>query len=171
MAKIRDSRSFMRVVHRYLGYFLVGIFAVYAISGSVMVYRHDNFMKRKKTYHTTIQKGLGNVEINKIIGVKYLNYSKISHDTAYFKGGFYIPQTGEIRYSKMEYPLILNKLVQIHKAELGNPFSALNLLFGISLFFFVVSSFWMFNPKSRAFKRGMQYVLAGFILALILLFI
>jgi hypothetical protein len=48
MDKIKDTRSFMRVTHRYLGYFLAGIMAVYAVSGIILVYRDTDFLKVKK---------------------------------------------------------------------------------------------------------------------------
>ena len=38
----------MRVYHRYLGFFLAGIMAVYAISGVVMIFRDTDFLKREK---------------------------------------------------------------------------------------------------------------------------
>lgn len=33
----------MRVYHRYLGFFLAGIMAVYAISGVVLIFRDTDF--------------------------------------------------------------------------------------------------------------------------------
>ncbi len=48
MDKIKDTRSFMRVTHRYLGYFLAGIMAVYAVSGIILVYRDTDFLKSEK---------------------------------------------------------------------------------------------------------------------------
>jgi hypothetical protein len=50
MDKIKDTRSFMRVTHRYLGYFLAGIMAVYAVSGIILVYRDTDFLKSEKKY-------------------------------------------------------------------------------------------------------------------------
>ena len=39
----------MRVWHRYLGFFLAGIMAVYAVSGVVMIFRNTDFLKREET--------------------------------------------------------------------------------------------------------------------------
>ncbi|MGB5405007.1 hypothetical protein [Robiginitalea sp.] len=40
MAKRNTPFSFkVRVIHRYLGYFLAGIMAMYALSGIVMIFR------------------------------------------------------------------------------------------------------------------------------------
>ena len=38
----------MRVYHRYLGFFLAGIMAVYAISGIVLIFRETPFLKSDK---------------------------------------------------------------------------------------------------------------------------
>ncbi len=49
MDKIKDTRTFMRITHRYLGYFLAGIMAVYALSGILLVYRDTDFLKNEKS--------------------------------------------------------------------------------------------------------------------------
>jgi hypothetical protein len=72
---------------------------------------------------------------------------------------------------KKELPFVLNKMTQLHKSQSKDRLSPLNTFFGISLFFFVISSFWMFNTKTKAFRRGMYYTIAGLVLALILIFI
>jgi uncharacterized iron-regulated membrane protein len=43
----------MRIYHRYLGFFLAGIMAVYAISGVVMIFRDTDFLKQKKNRKET----------------------------------------------------------------------------------------------------------------------
>jgi hypothetical protein len=48
MDKIRNTKTFMRITHRYLGYFLAGMMAVYAISGVLLVYRDTGFLKKRK---------------------------------------------------------------------------------------------------------------------------
>jgi uncharacterized iron-regulated membrane protein len=46
MAKRKTPFSFqVRVIHRYLGYFLSGIMFMYAVSGIVMIFRQTNFLK------------------------------------------------------------------------------------------------------------------------------
>jgi hypothetical protein len=64
MDKIKDTRSFMRVTHRYLGYFLAGIMAVYA-SGIILVYRDTDFLKSEKKYDKTLSANLSEKELKK----------------------------------------------------------------------------------------------------------
>ena len=37
----------VRIIHRYLGYFLAGIMAMYALSGSLMIFRKKNLKKKE----------------------------------------------------------------------------------------------------------------------------
>ena len=48
MSNKKPLRTSMRILHRYLGYFLAGIMAVYALSGIVMIFRDTNFLKQQK---------------------------------------------------------------------------------------------------------------------------
>jgi hypothetical protein len=172
MATIKDTKSFMRVVHRYLGYFLAGIMAVYAISGIVLVYRDTDFLKTAQSYTKTIDQDLpSSVALGKQIGVRDLEYTAISNDTAYFKNGWYVANNGHVFYTKKELPFVMDKLVKLHKAKSANPLSALNVTFGLSLLFFVISSFWMFQFKSKIFKKGLLFTTVGLLLAIVLLFV
>jgi len=38
----------MRIYHRYLGFFLAGIMAIYALSGIVLIFRDTNFLKQER---------------------------------------------------------------------------------------------------------------------------
>ena len=58
MAAIKDTRSFMRITHRYLGFFMAGIMAVYSLSGILMIYRDTDFLKKEKTYEKVFDKNL-----------------------------------------------------------------------------------------------------------------
>lgn len=161
----------MRIVHRYLGFFMAGIMAVYAISGVLMVYRDTDFLKKEKKYEKVFAKNLTEKELGKEIKMKNFEVQKTENGIAHFKGGTYNSATGEAKYIKKELPFALNKMTQLHKSQSKDKLSPLNTFFGISLFFFVISSFWMFNTKTKAFKRGMYYTIAGLVLALILIFV
>lgn len=47
MAGSKSFGSGMRIIHRYLGFFLAGIMAVYALSGIIMIFRDTDFLKKK----------------------------------------------------------------------------------------------------------------------------
>jgi hypothetical protein len=171
MDKIKNTRSFMRIVHRYLGYFLAGIMAVYSVSGILLVYRDTDLLKKEKDYDKVIDKNLSEKELGKELKIKNLEVEKAEGTILKFKQGTYDASTGQAKYSKKELPFVLDKMTKLHKAQSKDTLSPLNTFFGVSLFFFVISSFWMFNPKTKAFKRGIIFTVAGLIVSIILIFI
>lgn len=171
MDKIKDTKTFMRITHRYLGYFLAGIMAVYAVSGVLLVYRDTDFLKKEKSYEKKFEPNLDEKKLGKEIKIKGFEVDKTEGDLMFFKQGTYNIKTGEAKYTKKELPFVLDKMTKLHKAQSKDTLSPLNTFFGISLFFFVISSFWMFPPKSKIFKRGMVFTAIGIVLALLLTFI
>ncbi len=171
MAEIKNTRSFMRVVHRYLGYFMAGIMTVYAVSGILLVYRDTDLLKKEKNYEKVIAKNLSEKQLGKELKMKGFEVEKTENGILHFKNGTYNSLTGEAKYKKKELPYLLDKMTKLHKSPSKDKLGGLNVFFGICLFFFVVSSFWMFNPKTKAFKRGMLFTLAGLVISIILLLI
>lgn len=171
MDKIKNTKTFMRITHRYLGYFLAGIMAVYAISGVLLVYRDTDFLKKEKKYDKVIEKNLDEKALGKELKIKNLEIQKTEGTVMKFRQGTYNTATGQAKYAKKELPFLLDKMTKLHKSQSKEPLSPLNTFFGVALFFFVVSSFWMFNPKTKAFKRGIIFTAAGLIVSIILLFV
>ena len=161
----------MRIWHRYLGFFLVGIMAVYAISGVVMIFRDTDFLKRDQQVTKKLASQLNAADLGKALRMNDLKVDHQNGDSMFFRGGYYISSTGDATYTIKTLPSFIQKLTQLHKASTKQPLFYLNVFFGVSLLFFVVSSFWMFLPKTSIFKRGLYFTAAGVILTLILLFI
>ncbi len=171
MAKRKTPFSLkVRSIHRYLGFFLAGIMAVYAISGIVMVYRNTDFLKHEVITEKQMEPKLTSSELSSKLR-KNPKVTKTEGAVLYFKGGSYNQDTGIVTTSKMELPFILDKMEHLHKATTNSPVYFLNIFFGASLLFFVVSAFWMYTPKMPIFKKGMLFAIGGFILTIILLFI
>ncbi|KFC21077.1 PepSY domain-containing protein [Epilithonimonas lactis] len=171
MDKIKDTRSFMRIVHRYLGYLMAGIMAVYAISGVILVYRDTDFLKRENHYEKVFEKNLTEKQVGEETKIKNFEVTKRENGVFYFKEGTYNSTTGKADYTKKELPFVWDKMTKLHKAKSENALSPLNTFFGICLLFFVISSFWMFPPKSKVFKRGMVFTALGIVIALLLTFL
>ena len=165
---MKNTRTTMRLLHRYLGYFMAGIMAVYAISGVLLIYRDTDFLKQEKKFNKKIEANIPNDKLGKELKIKGLEVKEQKGDLVIFKEGTYNVKTGEAKYTKKELPFFLKKMTDLHKSDSKHKLSLLNTIFGISLFFFVISSFWMFNPKSRIFKNGMIITVLGVILAVVL---
>jgi len=162
----------MRVIHRYLGFFLVGIMAVYSLSGIVLIFRDTDFLKQEKQVQKQVKPGVANPEeLGRMLGIRGLKVDKEEGNTVYFPQGTYDKATGQADYTAKELPVLLEKMTHLHKAKSADPLFFLNIFFGVSLFFFVVSSFWMFMPSTPMFKKGLYFTIGGIVLTLVLLFI
>ena len=171
MSKQKSTSFYMRLYHRYLGFFLAGIMAVYAISGIVLVFRTTDFLKKEIAYEKKLASNLNAEKLGKEIKVKNLKVDRQENGIYYFKQGTYNSQTGVAQFSKKELPFVLDKMTKMHKATTNSPLYWLNIFFGISLLFFVISAFWMFLPSSNIFKKGLYFTLAGILLTLIMIFV
>jgi hypothetical protein len=167
---IQNSLGFkMRVIHRYLGFFLAGIMAVYALSGIVLIFRDTDFLKQKKEIVKELAPNIAKEELGKALEMRRFNVDKEEGNIYYFKNGSYDKSTGVAKITEEKLPLILDKMTHLHKANTNEPLFFLNMFFGTSLLFFVISSFWMFMPSTSVFKKGMYFTLGGIVLTLLLL--
>src|SRR5882762_6736647 len=159
----------MRVYHRYLGFFLSGIMAVYAISGIVLIFRDTEFLKRETEIERQLPANLPGDEIGRSLRLKEFKIEKTEGDLIQFREGTYNKSTGLARYKAKQLPYILDKMTKLHKANTNQPLFFLNIFFGVALLFFVLSSFWMFIPKTDIFRKGIFFALGGLVLTLILI--
>ncbi len=159
-----------RIIHRYLGFFLAGIMSIYALSGIVMIFRETNFLKKETIVNQQLAPNLTGGELSPQLrmGVKV---EKKEGDILYFDQGRYNQKTGLATVTKMKLPFFLEKMERLHKATTNSPLYFLNIFFGLSLLFFVISAFWMYSPKMEIFKKGLYFAVGGGLLALVLLFI
>lgn len=171
MSKRKSINSTMRIYHRYLGFFLAGIMAVYAISGTVLIFRETEFLKSEKTLEKTLPVDSKLDEIGKKLKIRDFKIEKEEGNIVYFKQGTFNKTTGLVQYKVKQLPFVLEKMTKLHKATTNDPLFFLNIFFGFSLLFFVLSSFWMFLPKTDIFRRGLYFTIGGIVLTLILLFI
>lgn len=163
--------STMRIYHRYLGFFLAGIMAVYSISGTVLIFRETEFLKSEKTIEKTFPTDFKIDELGKTLRIRDFKIEKEEGGIVYFKQGTFNKATGLAQYKVKQLPFVLEKMTKLHKATTNDPLFFLNIFFGMSLLFFVLSSFWMFLPKTEIFKKGIYFTIGGIVLTLILLFI
>jgi uncharacterized iron-regulated membrane protein len=159
----------MRVYHRYLGFFLAGIMAVYALSGIILIFRETSFLKKEVHQVKNLKPQLSGEELGRELKIKGFKQERLVGDIVYFKQGTYNQATGLADYTQKEYSFLVKKMTNLHKASTKHPLFYLNVFFGVSLFFFVISSFWMFMPKTTIFKKSMYFTLAGVVLTFVLL--
>jgi len=159
----------MRIYHRYLGYFLAGIMAVYAISGFTMIFRDTDFLKSDQKNEKKLRPGIRTEDLGRELRIRDFKVDKEAGDLVYFKQGTYNRVTGMAVYTTREWPYFIEKLTRLHKADTNSPLFFLNVFFALSLLFFVISAFWMFLPKTTIFKKGLYFTAAGLVITIILI--
>jgi len=160
---------YMRILHRYIGFFILGFVLIFAFSGIVLVYRDSDFMKYEKTVKVNLPAGTIASEIGTSLRLRDFKVIETKGDVIYFQGGKFDTKTGEAEYTVKELIFPFAKLTSLHKSPSNNPVHWVTLVFGISLLFIAISSLWMFRPDSKLFRKGMITVLTGVITAVIIL--
>jgi hypothetical protein len=163
--------KYMRTFHRYLGFFLAGVMAMYAVSGIVLIFRKTDFLKKEKVVERTLPKDIPADAIGRELGIRDFRVDRTEGDRIHFAQGTFDRSTGTARLQVKELPTLLEKMTKLHKATTESPLYFLNIFFGASLFFFVLSSFWMFTPSSRIFRKGMYFTIGGIVLVLLMLLV
>ncbi len=161
----------MRIFHRYLGFFLSGIMAVYAISGIVMIFRETEFLKSEREMERQLAVDLPDAEVGSTLRIKEFKVERSEGSLIYFREGTYDKKTGLAKYKSKQLPYVMDKMTKLHKATTNRPLYFLNIFFGVALLFFVLSAFWMFMPTTEVFRKGLYFALGGIVLTLILVFL
>ncbi|MEZ2413929.1 hypothetical protein ACA086_03125 [Muriicola sp. E247] len=167
----RKSENTFREFHRYLGFFLAGIMAVYAISGIVLTFRNTDYMKSEIQVNRTLKANLEGEALGRAMQRRGFKVDKTEGDLVYFDGGTYNKATGEASYTEKKLPIVLEKMNKLHKMHSGNPLFWLGIFYAIALLFFSVSAFFMFRPSAPIYKKGLYFAGAGFLLTVILLLV
>lgn len=163
--------SRFRVYHRYLGFFLAGIMTIYALSGTIMIFRTTDFLKQDKIKEREIGANIPAEELGAKLFIRNLQVLNEDENTVTFSQGSYDKTTGVATYKVKELPFVLQKLEKLHKATTNSPLYFLNIFFGISLLFFSVSAFFMFTRGHKVWRKGMYIALAGLVFAIILVLV
>ncbi len=161
----------IRIIHRYLGFFLAGIMAIYALSGITLIFRKTNTFKIEVAHEVQLTPELASEEVGRALGIRDFKVLTETADLLTFENGTFDKSSGLAQYTSMELPSWLDKVTHLHKATTSDPLYYFNIFFGVALLFFASSSFLMFLPKTPIFKKGLWFALGGFILAAIMLFV
>lgn len=164
MSKINST---FRVYHRYLGFFLAGIMIIYALSGTIMIFRTTNFLKMEKHVTKELTPGLSGEDLGKALFMRNFKVVSENDQSINFAQGTYNKSTGTAEYTVNELPTALQKLESMHKATTNSPLFFMNIFFGVSLLFFSVSAFFMFAKTAKVLKKGIYVAAAGLIFAIL----
>lgn len=171
-----NIKYWMRVIHRDLGFLMVGITLVYAISG--MLLNHMNGKDPAYTtqhHHIQLDSNLSKIELTEIWnkGNENPELRKISiiDDTLmrlYLKGGIgmYNRKNGELEYQTSTKHAFIYWINKLHYNKLHG-WSWMGDFFAISLIFFAISGLWMVPKKNGIKGKGKWYLLAGVLIPIV----
>ena len=108
--KMKDKKNYFRIIHRYLGFYLAGIMAVYSISGVSLIFRKTDTFKKVEKITQTLSPNLNINELKSALKIKNLGDTELNGYIFYFNNGKYNKLTGEVVYSKKELPFFLKKM-------------------------------------------------------------
>jgi hypothetical protein len=167
----KTINQYMRIMHRYTGYFIAGMVVIYALSGIVQIYHDTNLLKKDRLVEKSLAPNLKLSELGKALHIKNLTVLKTTADTLRFKEGYYIKSSGQASYIVKELRFPFNRFTDLHTASNRNPVHWFTTVFAVLLLFLAISSFWMFKPKTIYFRRGIIVAGIGLLVAILLLFL
>lgn len=169
--KGRTLSHTMRILHRDIGFLMIGLTLAFSLSGILLVYRSTGFMKSETQVTRTLDPALSIEDVGRALHLRKLTVGADDGRRIAFssepmaRDGSYDRTTGEVSFSAQQLPTFLEKLNALHKTSSGSALHWFSLLYGVLLTFLAVSSLWMFKPSTRQFRRGLLFAGAGLVLA------
>lgn len=152
----------MRALHRDIGFFVIGLTVIYCISGIMLTYRDTTFLKSETAVVKTIEPGLNASQLGRALHLRELKVVGEDDQEIKLANGTYNKVTGVASYQNMEIPALLRALNNLHSVSSQDARHWFTTIYAMLLCFLAVSSFWMYRPGSRYFKRGLILAGAGF---------
>ena len=89
-----DRLRKIRALHRDIGFFVVGLTVVYALSGLVLTYRDTGLLKREQQVEKTLARGLGSCELARALHLRDLEVIDEDAGVIRFRKGTYNRENG-----------------------------------------------------------------------------
>ncbi|GAB6039053.1 hypothetical protein JCM15519_36120 [Fundidesulfovibrio butyratiphilus] len=165
----------IRCLHRDIGFLLIGITLLYAVSGIILVYRETDFMKTSKSVSTTLAQDMTPEELAQALHMRRFKATKSDGDTILFqdgqniKDGAYDKRTGNVTYTVMQFNAAIAPLIRLHMLSSSKTAHIYSVAYGTLLTFLAVSSLFMFNTRQTAFRRGLKLSGIGLVLSVFIL--
>ena len=167
----KSINYYMRSLHRDVGFLIVGIAIIYSISGFLLVLRDTDFLKHEKQVEKQLVPNIKESELGATMRMRNFEVLKTEGDTVYFKNGTYNKATGMVKYSEKALPAFVEKLNKLHKPTTKNITHWFTWIFAVLLLFLAISSFWMFRPNTKLFRRGLVFAGIGITVMVVLFFL
>lgn len=167
--KMKSIYRLMRILHRDIGFFVIGLTVIYCISGIMLTYRDTEFLKSETQIEKTIDPGLKANQLGRVLHLKEMQVLSEDEKEIRFSSGIYNKETGLVSYLSKDIPLVFQSLNKLHFVSSNDSRHWFTSLYAVSLLFLAISSFWMYKPGNKYFKRGIITAFSGAFGSLILI--
>lgn len=172
----KNITKWLRIIHRDLGFLMVGICLVYGISGFLL-----NHIKSGDAAYKTEQ---GSLIIEKNLNKELLQKAWEKEENLppakkifsagedkfqiTFEGGMgsYIPSSGNVEYQKSTKRPFVYWINKLHYNQVKN-WNVMADIFAVSLIFFAVSGLFMVKGKKGLKGRGKWYLFVGILIPVV----
>ncbi len=161
MAAKQTIYRMMRALHRDIGFFVIGLTIIYCISGIMLTYRDTSFLKSETQVERTLRTGLSADQLGRFLHLKDLEIVGQDDKEIRFTAGSYNKETGLASYTSDEIPALLRAFNSLHTTSSNSAKSVFTALYAALLMFLALSSFWMYKPGTKSFKRGLILTFLG----------
>lgn len=132
----------------------------------MLTLRTTDFLKSETYIEKTIDAGLCAGQLNRALHLKKMKVVSENEQEIIFINGKYNKMTGAASYTSMEIPSILRAFNGLHTVSANDSRYWLTIIYAMALLFLAVSSFWMYRPENKNFKRGVMLSAVGILAAI-----
>lgn len=158
----------VRILHRDIGFFVIGLTIIYCVSGIMLTFRDTGFLKTETLIEKNIEPGLRADQLSIVLHLWDMKLIDQNDKEIRFLKGTYNKKTGVVIYLSEEIPGLLRAFNSLHVASSRDSRSPFTLIYAGMLLFLAISSFWMYKPGTRLFKRGIITALCGMTISILL---
>lgn len=173
-------RKLLRVLHRDLGYFIVGMTIVYALSGIFLNHRHDfnpdykifitdfkvDIQERNRYTEDEVKEIVKSVDEDVVYKKHYVtNQGDVK---VFIANGEVVfnPETGQGTMHYLQKRPLIFGMNKLHKANIGTIWKWVSDVMAVVLLFVAVSGLFLLKGKRGLRRWGWWLTIAGFIVPL-----
>lgn len=155
----------MRALHRDIGFLMIGLMVIYGLSGIQLYYR--NLFTHSTKTETTLTPNMNLTAVASQLRMRDTRGATTEGDvTTFMDGSTYNASTGKAVTVRNEVIWPIDKFNALHKSGGRGITKVIVTIAAGMLCFLAISSFWMYKPKNRNFKRGIILAIVGIAIAI-----
>ncbi len=178
-------RKLLRIFHRDLGYFIVGMTIVYVVSGIFLNHRHDfnpdySIYSEEFSFDPNAKDATNKATLIAIINdlPHDLKYKKHYIDSegmvkVFIESGEVVinPDSGKGVFRYLERRPVIFGMNKLHRAAIGTVWKWVSDIMAFILLFVAVTGLFLLKGKRGFIRWGLWWMIAGFVVPLVFILI